>query len=74
MPGPTYANIADACKQAVFDLVSGKIASYTISGRSFTFANLKDLVTIEQQMRELAGTETVGNFGCVTQADLSGGG
>ena len=72
MPVPSYRQIADSLRQAIYDLATGKIASYSISGRSFTMHNLKDLSELEQHFLGLAEAEESGRsqYG-VTYADLS---
>lgn len=65
-----YADEALKCEHAIVAIVSGKVSSYTISGRTFTKNDLNTLKAMAEYFRRRAA-ET--NYGGTTYADMSGG-
>lgn len=54
----SYTQIADLIKDKIYEILSGKIQSYSYSGKSFTFLNIKELISVEQEIRQIANDET----------------
>lgn len=47
----TAADLLTACNNAIYALLSGRVSSYSINGRTFTYQNLKDLLAIRSALQ-----------------------
>lgn len=57
MAAPTYAAMLESAKQAYSDILSGKISSYQINGRSITYQNIGELQAQIQWLETKAAQE-----------------
>lgn len=65
-----YSEEALKCEYAISAIVSGKVSSYTIAGRSFTKADLNTLRSMAEYFRKRYAEQT---YGGASYADTSGG-
>ena len=63
--------MAELCQQAIVQLVSGGISSYTIAGRTFTKLNVFELQKLVDYYKSRAEAEQAGGIR-VSFADLRG--
>lgn len=61
MPAPTDAEILDAIRQAIFDIVSKKVESVTIGQQQFRYQDLNKLREMKREYENAAAAETYGN-------------
>jgi len=70
LPPLDYQEEALKCEIAISELVSGRISSYSVAGRSFTKSDLNTLKSLAEYFRRRHAETT---YGGVTYADTSGG-
>lgn len=61
MPVPTDAELLDAIRQAIFDIVSGKVQSVTIGQQSFTRLDLDKLRAMKREYETEVSRATYGD-------------
>jgi len=65
-----YADEALKCETAISEIVSGRLQSYSIAGRTFTKSDLNTLRSLAEYFRRRHAETT---YGGTVYADMSGG-